>query len=206
MMRRNRLIVGIWLFAFVVAAGEPAEGGIYTDFTQEELRSLPRLCLAQRFINDELETPAVPAAEREALSNKLGHSYLHYHHYCWAMLQMRRAARPEGEAYYYRNALQNLNYVIERADPDFALLQNVYFKKGKVLERLGERKAAAVEYQNALRVKPAHAAACAALVQIYLDQGDFAAAQAALTEGLKHAPDSKTLAAKKADLEASGTR
>jgi tetratricopeptide (TPR) repeat protein len=200
MRGRHRLLAALWLVA-LLGSGERADGGRYTDFSQAELRTLPRPCLAQRFINDELDSPAVSERRRAELAAKLGRSFHHYHHYCWALLYMRRAARPGGDEFNYRQAVDNLNYVIARAEPGFRLLAGVYFKKGNVLERLGERQAAAEEYRNALRVDPGHAAACVALAQSYLDRGDDQAARAALAEGLKHAPGSKTLAAKQADLE-----
>lgn len=199
-MRRHRILVGLWLVALLVGTGERAEGGRYTDFSQAELRTLPRLCLAQRFVNDDLESPAVPEPERQRVLEKLGPSFIHYHHYCWALLYMRRAARAS-DKFFYEQAVDNLNYVIVRAEPTFRPLPGMYFKRGNVLKRLGKRKAAEEEYRNAVRLNPGHTAACAALVQSYLDQGDFEAARAALAQGLKYAPRSKTLAAKKTDLD-----
>lgn len=171
-----------------------------TTFSQEELRTLPRVCLAQRFINEGLESPVVPERERRQLSEKLGHSFIHYHHYCWALLYLRRAAKPGGERFDYKRAVDNLNYVIRHADPSFALLPHVYFRKGNVLERLGDRKAAVMEYQNAVRAKAGFTPASAALVRNYLRLGDLEAARAALKEGLDHDPRSTTLAAKKSAL------
>jgi tetratricopeptide (TPR) repeat protein len=197
----KRKVGWLSLVALLVAAGEPAKGGRYTNFSQEEFRRLPRLCLAQRFINDELETPAVPEAERKQLALTLGHSFLHYHHYCWALLFMWRGARPGGEKFDYRQAIDNLNYVILHADPDFRYLHKVYFKKASVLERLGDRRGAVTEYRKALRAKPDYTPAAAALVQAYLELEDLEAARAALAEGLKHDPRSNLLAAKKVELE-----
>ena len=197
---RHRRLVGFVLAGFVVARGEPAAGGRLTDFSQEEFRTLPRLCLAQQFINEELESPVVPESERKQLSESLGHSFTHYHHYCWALLYMRRAAKPGGDKFDYHRAVDNLNYVIRNADPSFALLPEVYFQKGNVLGGLGDREAAVSEYQNALRAGADYTPARAALVQLYLDLGDVEAARAALEEGLKHDPSSKTLAEKKSAL------
>jgi tetratricopeptide (TPR) repeat protein len=192
--------VRLALVGFLVARGEPAAGGRLTDFSQEEFRTLPRVCLAQQFINEELESPVVPESERKQFDERLGHSFIHYHHYCWALLCVRRAATSGGDKFNYDRAVDNLNYVIRNADPSFALMPDVYFQKGYVLERLGEREAAAAEYQNALRAKADYTPASAALVQHYLDLGDVEAARAALEEGLKHAPSSTTLAAKKSAL------
>jgi hypothetical protein len=192
--------VGLALVGFVVGRSEPAAAGRLTNFSQEEFRTLPRVCLAQQFINEELEFAVVPGSEREQLAEELGHSFIHYHHYCWALLYMRRAAMPGGDKFDYRRAVDNLNYVIRNADPSFTLLPAVYFKKGNVLERIEERQAAAAEYQNAQRAMADYTPLFAALVQDYVDLGDVEAARVALEEGLTYAPSSKTLAAKKAAL------
>ena len=84
--------------------------------------------------------------------------------------------------------------------PRFALMPDVYFQKGIVLERIGEREAAATEYRNALRARANYTPASAALVQLYIDLGDLKAARTALAEGLKRDPKSKVLAEKKSAL------
>lgn len=202
--RWHRGVLGVALrgvaLGVVVAHGEPAEGGRLTDFSQEEFRTLPRVCLAQQFINEELESPVVPESEREQLAKRLGHSFIHYHHYCWALLNMRRAAQPAGDKFNYRRAVNNLDYVIRHADPSFSLLPEVHVQKGNALERLGEREAAVTEYRNALQAKPDYTPAYVALAQHYVDAGETTAARAVLEEGLKHDPTSKELAEKKALL------
>ena len=191
------MVVGVLLLAT-----EPAAGGRLTDFTQAELHSLPRLCLAQQFINEELDSPVVSEAERKEVRERLGHSFVHYHHYCWALLCLRRAEAPGGDKFNYHRAVDNLDYVIRNADPTFALLPQVYFQKGEVLARRGDREAAGREYETALRVQPDYTPARAALVQLYIERGDLEAAQAELTKGLQHDPGSTILAEKKAALAA----
>src|SRR5262245_27703952 len=116
--RGHRLLAGAALVGSIVGRGEPAAGRL-TDFTQDEFRTLPRVCLAQQFINEELEKPIVPKRERERIAKRLGHSFIHYHHYCWALLYLRRAMQPDGDKFNYHRAIDNLNYVISRADRRF---------------------------------------------------------------------------------------
>ena len=200
--RRCRALLGVALFGVVLAPADPAAAGRLTDFSQEEFRTLPRICLAQQFINEELESPAVPESEREELAKTLGHSFIHYHHYCWALLYTARAAQPGGDKFNYHRAVDNLDYVIRHADPSFALLPEVYVQKGNLLERTGEGAAAVTEYRNALRAKSDYTPAYVALAQHYVDAGAVAAARAALAEGLQHDPSSKVLAEKQAALMA----
>jgi tetratricopeptide (TPR) repeat protein len=205
MRRAGRVHLGAWLgsaiVGFVLARGEPAAGRRMTNFSEEEWQALPRVCLAQRFISEEFDNPLVPAPERTQVSGQLGPSFLHYHHYCWALLWRRRGDVPSREQrFQYHEAVDNLNYVIRNADPSFALMPDVYAEKGDVLVLLGERDAASKEYENALRARADYTRASAALVQLYLDAGQLEAARTALEEGLKHAPDSALLAEKKAAL------
>lgn len=167
----------------LLAAARAAHAAPLTDLSQAELLTLPRVCLAQRFINQDLATPAVPDAERAQLAEQLGHSYIHFHHYCWALLYLARAEQPQGDKFNYHRAVDNLDYVIRHADPAFALLPQVYVLKGDVFARSGKGDPA-VEYRNALRADPTYAPAYAALALHYLDAGDPAAARAVLTDAL----------------------
>lgn len=198
--RWHRGVLAAALVGVVVHVEPAAAERHLTDFSQEEFRTLPRVCLAQQFINWELDAPVVSESEREQVANQLGPSFLHYHHYCWALLYMRRAAQPDGDKYNYRRAVDNFDYVIRRADPSFSLLPEIHVQKGNALELLGEREASVTEYRNALQAKPGYTPAYVALVQHYVDAGDTTAARAVLKEGLKHDPSSKVLAEKKATL------
>ncbi len=197
---RPRWRLGLALICLGLVRAEPARSGPLTDFSQEELHSLPHMCLAQQFINEELDSPLVPQAERKQLLERLGHSFIHYHHYCWALLCIRRATAPGGDKFNYHRALENFDYVILHADPSFALLPDVYFQKANLLDQLGEREKAVIEYQNAVRARADYTPARVALVQLYLDRDDIEAARAALAEGLKHDPSSKALADKQSAL------
>ena len=195
-----RALLGVVLCGIVLAPAEPAAAGRLTDFSQAEFLTLPRVCLAQRFINEELASPAVPESERDELARTLGHSFLHYHHYCWALLYTARAERPGGDKYDYNRAVDNLDYVLRRADPSFVLLPDVYVRKGNLLERMGAGAAAVDEYRNALRANPRYTPAYLALAEHYVAAGDVAAARAVIAEGLKHDPKSKVLKDKQAAL------
>lgn len=179
---------------------EPALAGRLTDFSQEELLTLPRQCLAQRFINEELTTPAVPEAERTELAKALGHSYIHYHHYCWALLYIARASQPGGDKFNYHRAVDNFDYVIRNADPGFVLLLDVYVQKGNVLERTGQGAGAEAAYREAIRVDPSYAPAYVALSHHYVAAGDQAAARAIIAQGLARDPKAKPLLERQAAL------
>jgi tetratricopeptide (TPR) repeat protein len=181
------------MIGVVVARAEQAAAGM-PDFAQEELLTLPYACLAQQFINEQLESPAVAEPERAELLKTLGHSFIHYSHYCWGLLYKHRAARPGGDKFDYHRAIDNFDYVIRNAEPSFALMPKVYLQKGKVLERTGKGAEAEAEYRNALQANPDYTPAYVALAWHYADAGDIAAARATLAEGLARNPNSKVLA------------
>jgi tetratricopeptide (TPR) repeat protein len=182
---RRHVVGAVALVALAVAAGR-ANAGPLTDFSQAELLTLPRVCLAQRFINQELTTPVVPDAERTQRAETLGRSYIHFHHYCWALLYIARAEQPQGDKFNFRRAVDNLDYVIRHADPSFTLLPQVYVLKGDVLARTGKGDAAATEYRNAIQADRTYAAAYAALALYFLDAGDPTAAREVLTDARRN--------------------
>jgi hypothetical protein len=189
--RRARARRVVALCAVVIAAAGSADAGPLTDFSQAELLTLPRICLAQRFINQELAQPAVPEAERARLAEQLGHSYIHFHHYCWALLYLARAARPDGDKFNNHRAVDNLDYVIRHAAASFALLPQVYVLKGDGFARTGRGDAAAIEYRNAIQADPSYAPAYVALALQLLAAGDVGAAQAVLTDARRHDPSTQ---------------
>jgi hypothetical protein len=179
------------------------------NFTQEELRSLPRVCLAQKVINEQLQSPLVSEVERREWALRLGEKdYSSYHHYCWALLHIRRgstASAPNEKTYNYKAAIDNFNYVLRRASIQFPLLPEVNLRKGLTLQLTGDNPGAAREFMAAVKLKRDYTPAYAALVDIHLDLGNVEAAAAVLKEGLTHAPNSKILAQKRLEIEARTT-
>lgn len=171
-------------------------------FSQNEFRTLPRICLAQQFIDHDLDASMVSEAERERWAAELGPTYDHYHHFCWGLLQMRRAAAdPSQSDFNYRQAIGNFDYVLRRAEPAFALLPEIYLRKGLALQLLREQPRAASAFLNAIKAKRDYSPAYAALIELHLDLGDSEAAKQVLKTGLQYAPNSKILAKKKAEVE-----
>jgi len=201
-VRRGAALAGV-LFATLTLRAVPVAAGRLTDFSQEELRSLSQLCLSQRFINEELTTPAVSEPERahQEWEAKLGKSFIHYHHFCWATLYAKRAEQQAAESKFnFDRAVDNFNYVLRNADPEFALLPEVHLEKARALERLDRGEEAAAEYRSAIRGKVDYTPAYVGLAQYYLAVADPNAARGVLEEGLKHDPGSKELAEMKAAL------
>ena len=178
--------------------------------TEEELRSLPRVCLAQVTVNSWLRQPIVPEAERKLWAQRLGEKdYLHFHHFCAGLIDMNRAAAATGEierAHYYRRALTNFEYVQRNASRAFAMMPEVNLQKGLALRLLGDHAAAAVELREAITLKQDYTPAYAALADLLVDLGDIDSAKELLRHGLSVAPSSKMLATKLAQIESAETK
>lgn len=171
--------------------------------------SLPRTCQAQQFIHDEIQYPVTTEAERKHLLTVLGPDFMHYHHFCYGLMLVRRANttdQPQWRLSVYNEAVNNFEYVIRNAKSSFALLPEVHLQKGLALRLLSNHSAAAREFFNALRSKPSYTPAYAALIDYYLDLGNPAEARKMLETGLKHAPGSKLLAEKRKAIEESEAR
>jgi tetratricopeptide (TPR) repeat protein len=173
-------------------------------FSQEELRALPRICHAQKYIDSALESPIVPEAERKMWAERLGAPFESFHHFCWALIYMRRAN--DSDVTFRRGnfeaAVANFEYVQRYSNASFPLLPEVYLRKGMAYRYLGNEGAAASQFLSAIRLKDDYTPAYAALVDLYLDLKDTDAARAILEQrGLKHAPNSAILSKKKLEME-----
>lgn len=193
----------VFLFVVTVAPGiASAQGG---QFSQNELRALPRVCLAQRFIHGALRPPIVPEDERQQWELRLGaDDYLAFHHYCWALIFLRRASAasaPHIQAHNYNEAIQNFAYVQRNASSLFPLMPEVNLRKGQAHRLAGEDGFAAREFLEAIRLKQDYTPAYAALAELYVDLDDLKAAEQILAEGLEHAPNSEILLGKRRELE-----
>jgi tetratricopeptide (TPR) repeat protein len=196
--RRLLSIAGLSLIALMKAGDARAQ------FTQEELRALPRICHAQKFINSSLDSPIVPEAERKMWAEKLGTPFEAFHHFCWALIYMRRANDPSQSAFRksnYQNAVGNFEYVQRNSTASFPLLPEVYLRKGIALRFLGEEASAASQFLAAVKLRSDYTPAYAALVDLYVDLKDMEAARAVLEQGLKQVPTSTILSKKKVELE-----
>ena len=173
------------------------------DFTEQELRTLPPYCRAQRYIR-RTRNLQVPEAEIAKWENALGHDYMHLHHYCWALNSLNRGQRATNEQLrhrYFDNAVRNMEYVQDAADPAFVLMPEISVKKGFALRLMGQDAAASREFLLAIRLRPDYSPAYAALSDYYKDLGELEEARQVLEDGLTKAPKSTTLKRKLEELE-----
>ena len=145
----------------------------------------------------------VPEEEVKYWYTTMGEAYNHIHHFCIALMLVKRgnaAQKPIDRDAFYRSAVANFNYSIRRSPDTFQLKPEFHLRKGMTLRLLGNDGVAATEFQRAIALKADYTPAYSALADLLVDLGKPKDALELLEAGLRHAPDSKTLASKKAEL------
>jgi tetratricopeptide (TPR) repeat protein len=207
--------VSLWaggLFSAVVflsaiaptAAGQNDEFSHKSPFSQEEYETLPRYCWASNMINKGLADPLLSEEERKKWYDQMGQDFIHIHHWCWGLMQMRRGNQtrdPVERNRHYKTAIANFDYVIRASSSTFPLKPEFHLRKGITLRLMGNDAAAAGEFGRAIKLKPDYTPAYSALADLHVDLGNTSEAMNVLEAGLRQAPDSRILAQKKAELQ-----
>jgi tetratricopeptide (TPR) repeat protein len=136
-----------------------------------------------------------------------GEAYWHIHHYCYAQIWMLRAERFPLGSWERRNnlaeALDDLDYVLDRMPENHFLRPEILTRKGKVLRMQGRTQAAITVLKNAIDQNPGYWRAFLELANCHEALNQRSETIAALRAGLKHSPDAKGLSKFLADLESS---
>lgn len=138
----------------------------------------------------------------------LGYMYDHMHHYCAGRMLTNRAlymSRNSKERMRDLNySLQEFNYVINRAKPDYVLLPEFHYYKGDNLLRMGRTAEGIPSLQKAIELKPDYWPPYASLSDHLKALGDVAKAREWLEKGLSASPDAKALQSRLAELGSAG--
>lgn len=158
----------------------------------KELRLLPHYCgpRAQSWGNDG-NRPEV----RRWL-NVFGSDYVHMHHYCQALLSLRKAplARDQkSRNFMYKTALQNLEYTEQRVSPGFRLRPELYVLMAQAHEGLGNTGKALDYARRAVRAKQDYTRGIALFADLSIKLGQTDTARKALRKGLSLKPKSRLL-------------
>lgn len=145
-------------------------------------------------------------AEIERWTNVMGPVYIHMHHYCYGLQAINRAAflspTREERVHNLGVSVNEFDYVIQRAPPDFGLLPEILTKKGESLIQMDRVGQGMAELQRAIAMKANHWPAYAAISDYYKNAGQLAKAREWLEKGLSAAPDTRPLTRRLAALDA----
>ena len=148
----------------------------------QELRLLPKYCRGTQLIRNDFPDKT-PLATYEKI---YGPTFTHLHHYCWALNSMNNVAREKDDFLRKSNlhyALGDINYVIERADPKFVLLPEIYATKASILALLKDYPHAIAALHTAIKIKPTYVRGYAQMSDFFLAIGNRADAIKVLKVG-----------------------
>jgi tetratricopeptide (TPR) repeat protein len=184
-MDRYILILGL-ITPIVCAPAYAADTGYPND---SELRSLPEYC--------QVKLRQKPGdAGYSTWLGILGPDFIHTHHFCAGLNFINRhykARSAYDKKYYLTAALPEFGYMVTHAAPTYSLMPDVYMNRGVALSKLGRDGEAIVDFQKAIELNPKLPRAYAMVGDYYAERKLTNRALAAITEGLKQAPDSKML-------------
>lgn len=201
------LAVGALFSGVVLAqAAVPGYPSQVTAYDPREVARLPVYCKYTQLFRS-----AVPGGNDEAQisywSSTLGKPFQALHHYCWGLMKLNRAlflARDnQARMFYFRDAINEFDYVLERAPEDFILLPEILTKKGQALIRLGRGPLAVPILEKAVELKPDYWPAYVQLSEHYQASGQIGLAREALQRALAQSPDVDSLKRRLAELDGS---
>lgn len=157
-----------------------------------ELSLLPPYCRGTQQIRTISKDPK-PIEEYMAMYGK---AYYHFHHYCWA-LNTENNAWKTSDKYLRKSklgyALGDIKYVLERAEPEFVFLPDIYNTQARILFSLQHDLEAVIALKKAIELKPDFVTPIARLSDYYADHGDKARAIKTLEDGIDNTENAKTL-------------
>lgn len=187
------LALSALLVSLPAAASKPA------NITQGEVALLPPYCIdTMGFGYGDAYHNTSPRAGRwvAMLGAK---SFWSLHHYCWALVDLRRAKLPGQKPEVRRGTLEraygNCVYVLEHGARDLILLPEIYTRMGEISLLLGNIGAAAEAYERARTLKPDYWPAYSQWADVLIKSGQKAAALELVRAGLSQAPDAEELRA-----------
>jgi tetratricopeptide (TPR) repeat protein len=180
----------------------PGYSDNFYDLDAREVRLLPPYCVYSQYFDQKYRTSE---AEKKRWMAALGPTFIHVHHYCFALLKTNRALFLTKEKrfreFYLRDSLNEFDYVIQRSPDNFVLLPEILTKKGENLVRLGRGSFAVFEFERAIQLNPNFWPPYAQLADYYKEAGEKEKAREVLSKGLSQTPDAKGLQRRLAELD-----
>lgn len=185
-------IMSVWL----LGANSPASANKPANITGAEWALLPPYCAdTQGFKYGDAYSNTSPYARKWVAL--MGKDFWHMHHYCWALINYRRAQRvavaaPEKTAL-RREALSDLTYVVENVDRQFVLLPEIYTLIGRTEVLLRRPQEAGAAFASAWTLKPDYWPPYFHWAEFLGSHGKKAEALEVVKAGLQHSPGTQGL-------------
>ena len=162
------------------------------DITAGELALTPPYC------HDVLDpTYRIGGPKTEYWVSRMGRGLLAVHHYCWGLINTRRALMPGVKPVIRAGLLQSVvgdyMFVIHNSPPDFVLLPEIWTRIGETQLLRSQPGAAYDAFARAREIKPDYWPAYSRWAAVLMRSGQKAEAKELVESGLRHAPDSEEL-------------
>jgi tetratricopeptide (TPR) repeat protein len=135
-------------------------------------------------------------------------TWVHMHHHCQGLEFMYRAMNhpdPTKKIFWYRQAVTEFDYVINRARKPYLLHAEGLFNKGIAFLSIQEPIEGVNYLSEAIQIDPRYLPAYVALANYFQYSGDLEQAASVVQAGLEQIPDSAILRAKLAELQVVST-
>lgn len=178
----------VWggLMSLVITQAGAVEPWVPTD---AEMVSLPPYCKAKMKSN-----PGSP--DYKTWESTLGKDFMHTHHYCAGINFLNRYYRSRNigdKRYNLKNAVDNFNYMVDHASPDYSLMPEVYLNRGLAFSLMQQPGAAMTDLNKAIQLNPGQSRAYNVLADYYVKSRQKGKALDTVTEGLRHNPGTRSL-------------
>jgi tetratricopeptide (TPR) repeat protein len=203
--RARRARIRPLLVALLALAPLSARGGQPLNITPAEMALIPPYCAdAATFGSGDAYYNTSPGAAKWVAM--MGKGFWAIHHYCWALINLSRIQRPSTPPVIRQGtreaALSDMKYVIDNTTPNFVVLPEIYTRMGEVQLALDRDAEAYASFSKARQLKPDYWPAYYQWADDLRRKGRKDQAREVVQEGLRHAPQSKSLLQLRADLGA----
>jgi tetratricopeptide (TPR) repeat protein len=206
--RLARAIVSTALFAASTALAQTLVPGYPDDVFQgdaREMAMIPPYCKYALIFRDNVPG-GNDAARIRHWYDVMGPTFHHIHHYCAGLIKTNRAVllanTGNHRRFYLRDSINEFDYVIRSAPPDFVLLPEILTHKGENLLRLGDVAIAVRTLERAIELNAGYWPPYASLSDAYKALGNPTKARAVLQKGLAVAPEALALKRRLRELDA----
>jgi len=202
-LHREALAAAGLAVALLVPAGADAEPHRFDQ--PKEMFMLPEFC---KYTQDFREH--VPGGnnktEIDRWTASMGPTFIHMHHYCYGLQAVNRAEfmsrTREDRIHNLGVSIKEFDYVIERATPEFAMLPEIFTKRGESLIKMDKPGEGMVDLRKAIDMKADYWQAYAVIGDYFKDAGEPAKAREWLEKGLAARPDTFPLKRRLSALDA----
>lgn len=188
----------IFLFRNAYASAPP-------DITDEEIALLPTYCPYTQSFKPGITMGAKNHPKSEAWLRTVGPGFWSLHHYCWALVQIRRAESPKMPSEIrkgtHQAAIGNIDFVIRNSPGDLVLLPELYTWIGRLELKLKRPELAQQAFNKAKSIKGDYWPAYFHWAEYLHSTNKNREALQTTIDGLSNSPNAKSLIELRKTLE-----